>query len=230
MLLIDPSDQYGCAWATLSMDQVPMVARPAEELAGGGAEAVEEGCKLVPIDSEGSIAISNLVQYTDGTEQGASPQVLVDLTPKVRRQRPVRQAATCLDRRGAGRRRAELQHPLHPPPLLPAHQVLYQAEELVQLLVQCKAHNYVEFKLVESWCACALRHAEQPLLPVSSPPCCRLQQMQTGGCACSAPATPALTAPPRPHAFSQLHLRQRRAAPRARLQVRRVQGPQPEHP
>jgi hypothetical protein len=29
--------------------------------------------------------------------------------------------------------------------------VLYQAEELVELLVGCKAHNYLEFKLVESW-------------------------------------------------------------------------------
>lgn len=32
-------------------------------------------------------------------------------------------------------------------PLLP--QVLYQDEPLVQLLVSCQAHNYLEFKLVE---------------------------------------------------------------------------------
>jgi RAB protein geranylgeranyltransferase component A len=90
VLLIDPSHQYGGAWATLSMDQVPTVARPAEELAGAQPDAAASagqaaGCRHVPIDSDGSIAISNLVQYTDGTDQGASPQVLVDLTPKVRR-------------------------------------------------------------------------------------------------------------------------------------------------
>jgi len=50
-------------------------------------------------------------------------------------------------------------------------QVMYQDEPLVQLLVSCQAHNYLEFKLVEGKCVLPLLAwvlCASPLLPAAS--------------------------------------------------------------
>lgn len=44
-------------------------------------------------------------------------------------------------------------HSINVPCWLCLLQVVYQDESLVQLLVSCQAHNYLEFKLVEGRCA-----------------------------------------------------------------------------
>ncbi len=78
--------------------------------------------------------------------------------------------------------------------------MLYQAEELVELLVQCKAHNYIEFKLVESWCALRQGPGARGQEPraARSCPCPAACAPGRGPAALSAPAAGCLCArPPR---------------------------------